>query len=64
VAVYARRAGNTWFLGVLCGPQAKTIRMPLSFLGGRIEDTRHEQGDALTLELRAGGGFMARFSKP
>ena len=33
LAAYARREGNTWFLGVMCGPQAKTIRVPLSFLG-------------------------------
>ena len=33
LAVFARRAGETWFLAVMCGPQAKTIRVPLSFLG-------------------------------
>ncbi len=32
LAAFARRTGNTWFLAVLCGPQAKTIRVPLSFL--------------------------------
>jgi len=33
LAGYARRKGNTWFLAVICGPQAKTMRVPLSFLG-------------------------------
>jgi alpha-glucosidase len=32
LAAYVRRKGNTWFLAVMCGPQAKTIRVPLSFL--------------------------------
>jgi alpha-glucosidase len=82
VAAYARRAGNTWFLGVLCAPQPKTLRVPLSFLGDgpykailvrddspdgatvKIEDTSHRQSDSLTLEMRAGGGFVARFSRP
>jgi alpha-glucosidase len=33
IAAFARRSGETWFLGVACGPQAKTIQVPLSFLG-------------------------------
>jgi len=33
LAVFARRTGETWFLAVMCGPQAKTIQVPLSFLG-------------------------------
>ena len=33
LAAYARRKGDTWFLAVMCGPQQKTIRVPLSFLG-------------------------------
>ena len=33
LAAYARCKGITWFLAVMCGPQAKTIRVPLSFLG-------------------------------
>jgi alpha-glucosidase len=32
VAVFARRAGTTWFLAVLNGPEARTLRVPLSFL--------------------------------
>ncbi len=33
MAVYARRTGRTWFLGVMCGPAARSIALPLSFLG-------------------------------
>jgi len=33
LAIFARRKGNMWFLAIMCGPQAKTIRVPLSFLG-------------------------------
>jgi alpha-glucosidase len=33
LAVFARRTGTTWFLAAMCGPQARTIQVPLSFLG-------------------------------
>jgi alpha-glucosidase len=33
LAAFARRKGDTWFLAVMCRPQAKTMRVPLSFLG-------------------------------
>ncbi len=33
LAAFARRTGDTWFLAVMCGPEARTIRVPLSFLG-------------------------------
>jgi alpha-glucosidase len=32
LVVFARRTGSTWLLAVMCGPQAKTIEVPLSFL--------------------------------
>ncbi len=82
LAAYARRKGDTWFLAVMCGPQAKTIRVPLSFLGDgqykaalvrdkagddaavEIEHVTHQRSDTLTIELRAGGGFLGRFSRP
>jgi alpha-glucosidase len=32
LALYARRSGNTWFIAAMNGPQAKTVRVPLSFL--------------------------------
>ncbi len=82
LAAYARRKGDTWFLAAMCGPQAKTIRVPLSFLGDgqykaalvrdkagddaavEIEHVTHQRSDTLTIELRAGGGFLGRFSRP
>lgn len=33
LAAFARRTGDTWFLAVMCGAEAKTIKVPLSFLG-------------------------------
>ena len=81
MAAYARRTGGTWFVAVMCGPQAKSIRVPLAFLGEgnykaalvrddpaddaaiRVENATHKRSDTLTLDLRAGGGFVARFSK-
>ena len=33
IAAFARRSGNRWFLAVLNGPTAKTIKIPLTFLG-------------------------------
>jgi alpha-glucosidase len=32
-AAFARRKGNTWFIAVLNGPEARTFNTPLSFLG-------------------------------
>lgn len=32
LAIFARRTGQMWFLAVMCGPQARTIQVPLSFL--------------------------------
>jgi len=49
LAAFARRTGNTWFLAVICGPQAKTIRVPLSFLGDGKYDAslvRDDKNDA------------------
>ncbi len=82
LAAFARRMGNPWFLAVMCGPEARTIRVPLSFLGEgqykamlvrdnsaddatmKIENTTQKQGDSLAIEMRAGGAFVGRFSKP
>jgi alpha-glucosidase len=33
VAAFARRKGDTWFLAVTNGPNARTISAPLAFLG-------------------------------
>jgi alpha-glucosidase len=55
LAIFARRTGDTWFLAVMCGPQAKTIQTPLSFLGdgqykaSLVRDSK-EKPDAVALE--------------
>jgi alpha-glucosidase len=33
LAAFARRRGDTWFLAILNGPDARTVKVPLSFLG-------------------------------
>jgi alpha-glucosidase len=78
LAVFARRAGATWFLAVLNGPEARTLRVPLRFLAGgvhhalvvrdvpgeaaamKVEEAEVRGTDAMEMELRAGGGFIAR----
>jgi alpha-glucosidase len=80
LAVFARRNGSSWFLAILNGEKAQTIRVPLTFLGAgrframlvrdqpdeaaavRIENTAFTRNDALEIELRAAGGFIARFA--
>ena len=79
VAALARRSGTTWFLAILNGPVARTVRIRLAFL----PQGRHEaltvsdvpadaaavtvgratasRSDMLTIQLRAGGGYVARF---
>ena len=32
LAAFARRSGDRWFLAILNGPEARTLRLPLSFL--------------------------------
>ena len=40
LVLFARRKGSTWFLAAMCGPGAKTIQVPLSFLGaGQYQST-------------------------
>jgi alpha-glucosidase len=80
LAIYARRTGETWFLAVMCGPEARTAKVPLSFLGNgpyratvvqdegdgstvAVTTRAHQRTDALSLDLRAGGGFVARFTR-
>jgi alpha-glucosidase len=81
LAVFARRAGSTWFLAVMNGPAARIVKIPLAFLGGgkyqaalardrkdeaaalTIENIFVSRDDSLTVELRAGGGFVGRFAK-
>jgi alpha-glucosidase len=79
-AAFARRSGDTWFVAVLNGPSARTIKVPLSFLGSaeyrallvrdhkddpaavRVEEAVARRGDALEIDMRDGGGFIARFT--
>jgi alpha-glucosidase len=55
LAIFSRRTGKTWFLAVMCGPQARTIQVPLSFLGdgqynaSLVRDNK-ERADAVVLE--------------
>jgi alpha-glucosidase len=81
VAVFARRSGDTWFLAVMNGTAARSVTIPLSFLGRgtyrtllvrdgkddaaavKVEETTKERGDSLAIDLRVGGGFIARFSR-
>ncbi|HLB73103.1 MAG TPA: glycoside hydrolase family 97 N-terminal domain-containing protein [Sedimentisphaerales bacterium] len=58
LAIFARRTRDIWFLAVMCGPQARTIRVPMSFLGdgqynaSLVRDSK-EKADAVVLEDRA-----------
>ncbi|HJZ69388.1 MAG TPA: glycoside hydrolase family 97 catalytic domain-containing protein [Blastocatellia bacterium] len=81
LATFARRSGENWFLTIMNGPTAKTIKVPLSFLASSkyqamaVRDVRDDAAavdiarnvvtrrDVLTIELRAGGGFVGRFSR-
>ncbi len=81
LVAFARRRGDTWFLAVLNGTTARTMKVPLSFLGEgeyqtflirdepdnpaavKIEKASRRGGDVLSLNLRAGGGALARFTK-
>ena len=79
-AVFARRRHDMWFLAVVNGAAAGSIRVPVSFLGpgryaARLVSDRadaadaveigggaYTQRDAIEIRLRAGGGYVARFS--
>jgi alpha-glucosidase len=81
VAVFARRKGDVWFLAVMNGPAARSVKAPLSFLGDgeyaatlvhdakddaaavTVEKATLKRGDSLSIDLREGGGFLARFTK-
>ena len=80
IAAFARRQGNRWFLAIMNGPTARTIKVPLSFLDNgpkyqamlvhdeqdeaaaiRIENKSASRNESLTIEMRAGGGFIGKF---
>jgi alpha-glucosidase len=46
LALYARRSGSTWFLAAMCGPEARTVRVPLSFLDAGSYRTMLVRDDA------------------
>ena len=80
VAAFARRSGTRWFLVIANGPAARTVDIPLTFLGRgtypallvhddmaepaavRMQNATFRRGQSLRIELRAGGGFIGRFS--
>lgn len=86
VAAFARRRGDTWFVAVVNGPEARSLRLGLPFLGAgpyevlavrddlaepaavKLGTSTVRRGDVLAVDLRAGGGFVARLratgSKP
>jgi alpha-glucosidase len=57
MAIFARRTGEVWYLAVMCGAEAKTIKVSLSFLGGGrynaslVRDDK-ENDAAVVLETR------------
>ncbi len=79
IAAFARRHGRRWFLVIANGPTARSLEVPLSFLGGGshaallvrdreddpaavvVERSTVRRLDTLKVDLRAGGGFVARF---
>jgi alpha-glucosidase len=55
LAIYARRSGDRWFLGVLNGKERQTLRVPLSFLGkGRYHATLVQDDPAGGAAVRMG----------
>ena len=80
LSAMARRRGSQWFLVILNGPAARSLEVPLSFLGRgshaallvgdesenpaavRVETRTVRPEDSLAIDLRAAGGFVARFS--
>jgi alpha-glucosidase len=82
IAALARRHGDRWFLVILNGSKARTIRVPTSFLGTgnyqtllvrddtndpaavKLEESTTNRDDSIDIELRAGGGFVGRFTRP
>jgi alpha-glucosidase len=80
LSVFARRSGQMWMLAAMSTGPARSLDLPLGFLGGGEYDavlvaddperdaaltTTHRtarSSDALTVHLRPGGGFAARFT--
>lgn len=76
VVAFARRKGDTWWIGVMNGDSEREVKIPLDFLKKKRQATliydgatntsidRREQTvsakDVLTIKLRSGGGFVAK----
>jgi len=76
VAAFARRKGNTWWIGVMNGATEQEVKIPLDFLTKPTKATlvydgdtntsidRKEQTvskkDVLTIKLKPSGGFVAK----
>jgi alpha-glucosidase len=76
VVAFARRKGNTWWLGVMNGVTEREVKIPLDFLAKTTKATlvydgesnisvdRKEQTvskkDVLTIKMKPGGGFVAK----
>jgi len=81
LAAFARRSGRNWFVGVLNGAAARTLKIDLGFLGRdrydallvrdtaddpaavSVEKTATTASVPLTIDVRPGGGFVARFTR-
>ena len=79
VVAFARRKGDTWWIGVMNGGDAREIKIPLNFLRKQTQASlvydgatntsinRREQmltkRDVLTIKLRTSGGFFARMQQ-
>lgn len=78
-AAFARRKGDTWWVGVVNGPEAAKVEISLDFLKGPAkatllrdakedaalerEETSLKPTDKITLDLRKGGGCLMRLKQ-
>jgi alpha-glucosidase len=54
LAAFARRSGKTWFVGLVNGPAARSVELPLSFLGDGAYQTSmvlDHKDDAAAVEI-------------
>ena len=54
LAAFARRKGNEWFVAVLNGPEARTVKLPLPFLGAgqyKAHVVRDDPGEAAAVQI-------------
>jgi alpha-glucosidase len=56
LAAFARRNGKTWFVAVLNGPEARTVKVPLAFLGRgdyAVSIVRDDPGESAAVQLES-----------